>query len=260
MPTIKVNNIDCYYEIHGQGKPLLLIAGLGSDSQSWEPALTELTRHYKVIVFDNRGIGRTNYPNESFDISTLAKDSVGLMDELKINQANILGHSMGGYIAQEIALNYPQRVNKLILASTATITSERNKFLFTNLLRFLEEGISYELFLKEFLFWIFAPEFFTNKENFDSIMKYLLDYPYPITLEGFKKQTEAVNNFKSLGRVEAETLIMAGKKDILITPEETENLATRINKAQLVFLKNAAHSIHIEETKNFIKHMVDFLK
>ena len=263
MPTVKINNIDCYYEVHGKGKPLVLIAGLGSDSQSWQPALLEFAKHFKVIVFDNRGIGRTKYPQDNFDIRTMAQDTVSLIDELEVERCDILGHSLGGYIAQEVAINHPQKVNRLILASTSAFTCERNKFLFTNLLRLLEEGIEYELFLREFFFWIFTPRFFNNNTNVDSAIKYLLDYPYPITLEGFRKQAEVINEFRSLDRldrVKAETLVIAGEKDILITPEEAKMLSEKIANVKLVFLENAAHSIHMEETENFVKCIVDFLQ
>jgi len=263
MPTVETNNINCYYEIHGQGRPLVLIAGLGSDSQSWQPVLVELAKHFKVVVFDNRGIGRTKYPQENFDIGTMAQDTLGLIDTLGIERADILGHSMGGCIAQEVAIKHPQKVNKLILASVSAFTSERNKLLFTDLLRLLEEGIPYELFLREFLFWIFTPEFFNNNENVDSAIKYLLDYPYPITLDGFRRQVEALNKFTSQGRldrIKAETLVLAGRKDILITSKEVENLSGKISNAKAVYLENAAHSIHMEEAESFIKSIVDFLR
>ncbi|NQU18832.1 alpha/beta fold hydrolase, partial [bacterium] len=141
MPTVETNNINCYYEIHGQGRPLVLIAGLGSDSQSWQSVLVELAKHFKVVVFDNRGIGRTKYPQENFDIGTMAQDTVGLIDTLGIERADILGHSMGGYIAQEVAIKHPQRVNKLILASVSAFTSQRNKLLFADLLCLLEGNL-----------------------------------------------------------------------------------------------------------------------
>jgi len=130
MPSVRINNIDCYYEIHGKGSPLILIAGLASDSQSWKPILGGLAEYFKVVIFDNRGIGRTQYPRDSFRISALALDTVCLLDALAIKKADILGHSMGGYIAQEIAIEYPERVNRLILASTCAATSRKNKSLF----------------------------------------------------------------------------------------------------------------------------------
>lgn len=262
MPIAKVNNIDCYYETHGKGKPLVLIAGLGSDSQSWQPVLAHLAEKFKLVVFDNRGIGRTRCLDDNFDIGVMAKDTVSLMDALGIESANILGHSMGGCIAQEIAITYPGRVDRLILAATSSFISERNKSLFNNLATSLEAGIRYELFLKEFFCWIFSPEFFDNKANLDSAIKYALDYPYPITPNGFRGQVEALNSFNSfdrLDRIKAETLIIVGIKDILITLDELGMLIKKIPVATPVFLEKAAHAIHMEAEHGFIKSIVDFL-
>ena len=165
MPVATINSIECYYEIHGQGIPLMLIGGVSSDSQTWQPVLNKLKEHFEIIIFDNRATGRTHCPDESFDIAVLAKDAVTLLEHLKIDKANILGHSMGGYIAQEIAINYPEKVNDLILESTASYTSERNKELFDNLIRMLEENIPYSIFLKEFMNWLFSSAFLMIKKS-----------------------------------------------------------------------------------------------
>jgi len=262
MPSVKINNIDCYYEIHGNGSPLILIAGLASDSQSWQPVLGGLAENFKVVVFDNRGIGRTQYPQDSFRISTLALDTVCLLDELAIEKADILGHSMGGYIAQEIAIEYPERVNRLILASTCAATSQKNRFLFGGLLKTLESRKSYELFIREFFDLIFTPEYLNNKENIESVVKSALDYPFPVAPEGFRLQLEALKNFSSqdrLNRIKASTLLMAGRKDALVTSEEAQLLADKIPFLKLLYLENAAHSFQVEQPGLFVDCAVEFL-
>lgn len=262
MPTVKINNIDCYYETHGQGKPLVLIAGLGSDSQSWQPVLEDLAKHFKCVIFDNRGIGRTKCGDSDFSISAMTQDTASLMDALGIERANILGHSMGGCIAQEMAITYPERVEKLILAGSFSFTSKRNKLLFDNMAKSLEGGISYESFLKDFFCWILSPEFFSDKEQFDVALKIALDYPYPITKEGFRGQVEALNAFNSfdhLDKITAETLIIVGIKDILITLDDAGLLIKRIHAAIPVFLERAAHAVAMEDGSGFIKSVVNFL-
>lgn len=262
MPSVRINNIDCYYEIHGSGSPLVLIAGLASDSQSWQPILGGLAKYFKVLIFDNRGIGRTQYPHNSFQISTLALDTVYLLDELAIKKADILGHSMGGYIAQEIAIEYPERVNRLILASTCISTSQKNKSLFSGLLKILESGKSYELFIREFFRLIFTPEYLSNQENMESAVKAALDYPFPVTSEGFKLQVEALSNFSSqdrLNKIKSATLLMTGRKDILITLEETQLLADKIPLVKPLYIENAAHSFQVEQPNLFVDYTVEFL-
>ncbi len=262
MPIAKIENIDCYYEIHGKGKPLVLIAGLASDSQSWQPILKDLAGNFKVIIFDNRGIGRTEYPKESFRISTLALDAVYLLDYLGIKKADILGHSMGGCIAQEIAIEYPRRVSKLILANTCAFLSRKNKSAFAGLLKILESGKGYEPFIRKFFALIFTPEYLSNRENIEQAVKYALNYYYPVTRDGFRLQLEALNNFNSkdrLKRIEAKTLIMAGRKDALIDAEEVRVLADNIPFAEILCLENTAHSFQLEQPRIFTSSVVKFL-
>ena len=232
----------------------MLISGLGSDSQSWLPVLDVLAEYFKLIIFDNRGVGKTKYPKGNFQISTIAKDAVCLLKELGIEKADILGHSMGGFIAQEIAIKYPQKVNKLILISTCSILSGKNKLIFENFKRILERG-NYELFIREFYKLIFTEEFLNNREKAESAVKHAINYPFPVTAEGFNLQVEAINNFNSqskLDKIKAETIVISGIEDILITAEEIKYLADNIpNVKKTLCLENAAHSIHTEKTDVF---------
>jgi 3-oxoadipate enol-lactonase len=118
MPKIKVNDILMYYEIYGEGDPLVMIAGLGTDLSLYEPIIRRLSQKYRVIAFDNRGVGRTDKPDIPYTIEMMANDTAGLLQALEIKQAHILGISMGGRIAMALALQHPDRVKSLILAST----------------------------------------------------------------------------------------------------------------------------------------------
>ena len=261
MPIAELNSVDCYYELHGEGEPLMLIGGLSSDSQSWQIVINSLKGNFQVIIFDNRGVGRTKYPDEPFDIAVMAEDAVKLLDYLGIQKADILGHSMGGYIAQEIAISRPERVNKLILECTAAFTSQRNKDLFNSLVQLCEIDVPYELYLKELIGWLFTPEFFEDKVKKDEFMKNALNYPYLQTKEGFKRQVEAYagySSYEKAGSIQAGTLVLAAKKDILILNNETELMASKIPNATVKYIENAAHSLHIEEPKSFIDEIVKF--
>lgn len=124
MPTIKVNDIQMYYEIHGEGEPVVLIAGLNSDHTMYRGMLPQLAATYQVIVFDNRGMGRTDKPDIPYSIEMMAEDTEGLLNALDINHAHILGTSMGGRIAAALTLKHPGRVKSLILVSTALKSSK----------------------------------------------------------------------------------------------------------------------------------------
>src|SRR3990172_3003700 len=108
MPTVKANGINIYYKAAGEGEPLALICGLNYSLWQWRKMIPGLADHYEVIAFDNRGAGKTDKPPGPYSAPMLAADTVGLLDALGINRAIIVGHSMGGFVAQEMALSYPE--------------------------------------------------------------------------------------------------------------------------------------------------------
>ena len=120
MPKANVGDIEIYYEEHGQGPPLIMILGLGQDIATWSFQISELSNRLRLIIFDNRDSGKSSRCMDSYTTKTMAQDIIGLMDHLRIDQAHILGTSMGGMIAQQVVLMAPERVNSLILVSTTS--------------------------------------------------------------------------------------------------------------------------------------------
>ena len=128
MPIKKVHvgDIDIAYKVFGKGDPFLLISGSGLVMDAWEPSvLKELSSNHTVIIFDNRGVGNTTIGTKPFSIQQFANDTVGLLDALKIQKADVFGFSMASFIAQEITLLHPEKVNRLILYG-ATCGGEEN--------------------------------------------------------------------------------------------------------------------------------------
>ena len=262
MPKVKLGNISLYYEVHGRGVPLLLIAGLGSDVSSWLCVLKRLSSRFKVIVFDNCGCGRSSASHKKYSVSKFAEDAIKLLDHLKIERAHVLGHSMGGYIAQELAINYPSRVDKLILVSTASVSSNRNNILFKDIYRRLkEEGYSKEWF-RRWVFLLFSNKLSKDKSFRDMFINNSMEYPYLQKPEGFKRQIEAITLFDTrnkIGAIKAKTLVIEGEHDILITPKESKTLAKRIPNSIFKLLNGAAHCMHIENPKLFTDMVIEFL-
>jgi pimeloyl-ACP methyl ester carboxylesterase len=119
MPKIRVNAVELYYEIRGAGEPLLLIAGLGFGAWSWYRQIPDFSRAFLTLAFDNRGAGHSEKPEMAYTIEMMAEDAAALLRALGIERAHVLGHSMGGYIAQELALRHPDLVLRLVLVSTS---------------------------------------------------------------------------------------------------------------------------------------------
>src|SRR4029434_10952353 len=108
MPKVKVNGVELHYVESGSGDPLLMIMGFGGDHQAWAFQVPALAEGYRVITFDNRGAGQSEGPDVAYSTAMMADDAVGLLDVLRIERAHVLGVSMGGMIAQELALNHPR--------------------------------------------------------------------------------------------------------------------------------------------------------
>ncbi|MEI8345667.1 MAG: alpha/beta hydrolase [Candidatus Omnitrophota bacterium] len=263
MPKAELKDITLYYEVHGSGYPLLLIAGLGSDHSSWFGLTQALAEHYQVIVFDNRGSGRSDSPDRQCSVLEMARDAVGLLNYLKITSCHILGHSMGGYIAQELAIHYPSLVDKLILESTAAVSSIRNNRLFEDFLKQRRRQEDSQAWIIRWVFWLFADKRFADKTFIDTFIKNASHYRYAQSPDDFSRQIGAVAAFDTrdrTGRIRARTLVIQGQRDILVLPEEARSLAGTIGTCHYESVEDAGHCIHLEDPKGFAASVLKFLK
>ncbi len=269
MPKVKVNDIQMYYETRGDGFPLLLIHGFLANVDCWDPLyfIPKLSERFKLIMFENRGAGRTDVSDKEYSIRLFADDAAGLMEELKIERAHVLGHSMGGMIAQEFAINYPEKVEKLVLASTfcggekaVQVPPEAAQMVTDISTAVSEKGAWSEEIAQKLMPRIFTEEFM--KENpgvVDVAIKLVLTAPTP--LEAITRQALAVLTFDvgdRLPQIKVPTLILAGKKDIFILPENAEIMARAIPNSKVVYFENSAHQLQ-EEIEKVTDAILEFL-
>lgn len=262
MPNIVINNIDLYYEIHGKGMPLMLVAGLASDSQSWQPIINDLSQHYLVITPDNRGVGRTISQNIEISIQQIVDDSVALIRHLGFSSVNLLGHSMGGFVALDLAIRYPACVNKLILTGTSASNSMRNNALFSDWATCLETGMDVGLWFRNIFYWIFSARFFENEAAVNDSVRYAIEYPYPQSAIAFRNQVKAIASYdctEALSEVTTKTMVINGKEDLLFPTEVCDRLAQAITGAVFSVIDNAAHSIHMEQPRALTDCVLEFL-
>ena len=262
MSNLSVNGIDLYYEEHGKGRAVMMIAGLASDSQSWQPIVEKLSQQYRVILLDNRGSGRTKPQNAEISIGSMADDAIALIRHLNLSSVDLVGHSMGGFVALDCAIRYPDYISKLILVGTSTFNSERNNTLFSDWVLYQTSGMEDSLWFRNIFYWIFTKEFFKEKETLHDAVQYAVKYPYPQSKTAFQNQVSAITLFnctKDLSSVRSETLVIFGKEDMLFPPKESSKVLHAIPKVKFTTIKHAAHSVHIEQPKKFINVIQTFL-
>ena len=263
MPNVGVNDIQMYYEVNGEGFPLVMIMGLGGSLDCWDPRMIQgLSRNFKTITFDNRGAGRTEASDKEYTIKLFADDTAGLMDALGISRAHVLGISMGGMIAQELALNHREKVEKLVLCSTYCGGEKSIPPSEETLNSLMRSGgaPSAEESAKMVVPLCFTDEFVAkNPDTIGSFLERVLKAP--TSAEVFLRQTGAImgfNTFDRLPGIKAPTLVLAGKRDILIPPENGSILARAIPRAKLVLLQKSAHGL-TEDVEEATTAIAEFL-
>ncbi|MFX1410064.1 MAG: alpha/beta fold hydrolase [Promethearchaeota archaeon] len=267
MPKAQVNDINIYYKIRGEGTPFVLIRGFSSSLDNWPPySIEQFSKSFKTILFDNRGAGRTDVPDGKYYVQVMADDTIGLMDALNINKAYLLGYSMGGCIAQEMVLNYPNRVTKLILTSTwsgpshgiVTPIPEENPFL--KMLPLLKEG-KYEKMARILTNSLFPEDY--KKRNPHIIEKVVKNYmthpPTPKGFEGQRAYVETFDTYDRLSEINIPTLIIHGTEDRIVPVENAKILAEKIPSAELILFENAGHGVIIQDYKFWTQKVIEFL-
>ncbi|MEI8359000.1 MAG: alpha/beta fold hydrolase [Deltaproteobacteria bacterium] len=274
MATVRVGDIDVYYEEHGGGPPLLLIMGLATDSTAWAFQLPEFARHYRAIAFDNRGVGRTSKPAGPYSIHQMADDAAGVMDALGVARAHVLGVSMGGMIAQELALRHPERVSALVLACTfpepdATV-EDRRSFMVGQLggevsadgeLQIDVASLNPLLFVQQMLPAVFNPSFIAS--DLPKLMQVFAGaLQYGFSMEAILGQVAAVMGHRTtdrLHRIAVPTLVLTGDADQLVAPSNSDILAREIPGAKLVKVPGGSHGFNFETPEVFNREVIDFL-
>jgi len=265
MPIVKVGDINMYYEVHGDGEPLVLIMGYGCNSRWWFGQISTLSQEYRVVAFDNRGAGLSDKPDVSYTMEMMAGDTAALLDALAIDAAHIYGVSMGGMIAQEFALRYPDRVVSLVLGCTtpggpnAILPDAEAMAVLFDMER--AQRLTPEQNARELLPFLWRQEFIDNNPDIaEQLIAIFVEYLPPP--HGFTRQAEAMmfhDTYDRLPQIKAPTLVIGGIADRLIPVENFRTLASRIPNAELLILENMGHGYFIEAAEEANKAILDFL-
>lgn len=262
MPVVRVNDINMYYEVHGAGEPLVLIHSF-FDLTSWANQIPAFSQKYKVLVFDGRGVGRSDAPQPPYSTDQMADDAAALMDATGFDQAHVLSFSSGGLIAQELAIKHPEKVRKLILASTFQKISRITRYRNDLLLDMLRQGVRPDYIFKNLFLWYFSDGFFENDEAVDAFTKAFLESPYMPPLHALEGQVIALKSHDSTGRlshIKARTLVLTGREDLILPVHVAEEMASVIPNATLKVVDSAAHCFFLENPEQFNHAVLEFLQ
>jgi 3-oxoadipate enol-lactonase len=260
MPMLKINSSNYYYELHGEGIPVVLISGIRSDHSRWLPVLKKLVAHFQVLIFDNRGVGQTIDLGETLSIESMADETVRLITQLKIKQPHILGYSFGGAIAQQIAKDNADKISSIALCNTFAKFSDESKKLFKDIIPLYQAGASPGEIAKHVAPWVYTENFLTL-EVLQNIQNISDENPFPQSLSDYERQLDALCNFDSrnwLNSINLPTLVMGANEDRIATPINSKELANNIDGSKLIMIPSVGHGSYIEAPDLFVNYLCDF--
>jgi pimeloyl-ACP methyl ester carboxylesterase len=263
LPTIKAGDISLEYFVEGSGPPLLLIMGFAGSAHSWgEPFLEELRRSFTVIRLSNRGTGESDKPGDQVTIRMMADDSVALLEALGVERSHVFGVSMGGMIAQEIAISHPQRANGLVLGCTwlgapKAITADSA----TNAAMTPDPSMPVPDQIRKAWYALVSDEFVQTGHDFlEGMIADMMRWP--TTLDTIVKQVVAIGGFSSIGRasgIASPTLVIHGDADRLMPPANGDNVVAEIPGAELQTIRGVGHMFFWEKPRESAAMITEFL-
>ena len=256
-----MNGIDLYYEVQGSGEPVLLIMGFTAHSMLWMMQVPALAQRFQVITFDNRGAGRTGAPDKPYSIAGMAEDTAALMDHLGIERAHVLGFSMGGMIAQELALTEPGRVSRLILVSTAACAEGYTRRLVQSWMDVRRSNLSREQVLRLTSVFLYSAALLNDDSRYEQAIAASLANPYEQRDHAFLRQAQAALAFDATDRLKNlrnPVLVTAAVEDILVPPRNSKRLAEILPNAEYRELPGG-HAGAIEFADEYNAAFLEFL-
>jgi 3-oxoadipate enol-lactonase len=263
MPTANVNGIDLYYEQHGDGPDLVLIMGLGAHLGAWALNALAFRKHFRVTVFDNRGSGRSSAPDEPYSLAGMASDTAALMRELGVARAHVLGASMGGMIAQELAIAFPEMIDRLVIACSRMRTSELRRIVSIAQRALWEAGVPREAVSAIQQPWGRTTAALQDEGKSLALIELGKADPYPIAKHAYLRQLDATMAHDTTDRlpgIRAQTLVLVGAEDILTPPAESIEIARLIPGAELRILPRGGHGFSGEYPREFNAAVLEFLR
>lgn len=260
MAFITLNKARYFYRLEGEGEPIVLIAGFSCDHTFWDEVYEELVKNYRVLSFDNRAVGRTEDDGAPLSLEQMADETVQLFQQLKIDKPTVVGHSMGGMIAQIIGKKYSDSIQNLLVVNSTGKTNARTLMALDVFCLLVDENISKEAQIDVALPWFFSPSFLADKNKVANFKSKLLSDPFAQKINDLKRQLEAIRAFDIFSfsqPVNVRSLVISSKEDIICPPEESPLLAKQFLKMEQMRL-DGGHSSPLEVPVVISKIIVNY--
>lgn len=259
---VHANGINIYYELHGQGKPIILIAGFGCDHTFWSYIANELANHYQILLIDNRGIGQTDTPDTPYTIDLMADDVMAVIKTTGLKNPSIIGQSMGSAMAQSIAKRYKDEINNIVLINTFSKAYKCPLVAFelTGQLHRMNIPLKYQV--QSIAPWAYSSEFLSQPSQLENLIDLAEKNPYQQSLIGYERQLEAIRIFDSrswLHEISNPTLIIGAEEDMIAPLKCTQEVAHGIGQGAKTIIVPGGHATPIEQPEKTIQAIRDFV-
>jgi pimeloyl-ACP methyl ester carboxylesterase len=251
-----------YYEESGAGEPLLMVMGLGTDHFGWMLQVPEFSKHFRVITFDNRDVGQSKQADGPYEVADMARDTLALADHLELDAFHLLGMSMGGAIAQEVALSAPERLRTLTLVVTfgggGNWALERAR-----LWSEIRGLIDHETHLDWLLLFGMSEDFYSAPERVEYSKQLMRANPHPQSTEAFQRQVEASGRHEArdrLGEISVPTHVIGAERDTLVPVWKSKEIADLIPGADYSVMPGAPHALNMERAEEFNELVLGWLR
>ena len=262
MPHLEAGGVRLHYEETGTGQPLVLLPGLGMRAAHWAPHLPILAANRRVIALDVRGGAESDCPSGPYDTRQMADDTALALDALGIDRADVLGFSMGGFVAQSLALEHAERVDRMVLALTALRPTARGRERLKLELALRENPALYELHFRELFLWLFDDATFERTGAIDRLVEAAMEHVGEESLVGIRGRVAACLAHDArpwASGITVETLVIGATRDLIYPPSEAQALAAAIPGARLELIEGA-HALSGPAIRRFGETVRGFLE